>query len=97
MAWALSRDPEVHGLYAAPGNPGIAELASCVPINPTSIEQLVSIATERGIDLTVVGPEAPLALGIVDSFRERGLRIFGPDRRAARIDGGARSPVWPVP
>ncbi len=86
LAWALSRDPEVHELYAAPGNPGIAELASCVPINPTGIEQLVSFATERGIDLTVVGPEAPLALGIVDSFRERGLRIFGPDRRAARIE-----------
>ncbi|HEY5620305.1 MAG TPA: ATP-grasp domain-containing protein, partial [Candidatus Bathyarchaeia archaeon] len=86
LAWALSRDPETHELYAAPGNPGIAELASCVPINPTGIEQLVSFATERDIDLTVVGPEAPLALGIVDSFRERGLRIFGPDWRAARIE-----------
>ena len=86
MAWALSRDPDVHELYAAPGNPGIAELASCVPISPTSIDQLGSFATERGVDLTVVGPEAPLALGIVDSFRERGLRIFGPDRRAARIE-----------
>jgi phosphoribosylamine--glycine ligase len=86
LAWALSRDPEVDELYATPGNPGIAELASCVPINPTGIEQLVSFATERDIDLTVVGPEAPLALGIVDSFRERGLRIFGPDRRAARIE-----------
>ena len=86
MAWALSRDPEAHELYAAPGNPGIAELASCVPINATSIEQLGSFATERDIDLTVVGSEAPLALGIVDSFRERGLRIFGPDRRAARIE-----------
>lgn len=86
LAWALSRDPEVHELYASPGNPGIAELASCVPISPTSIEELGSFATERGIDLTVVGPEAPLALGIVDSFRERGLRIFGPDRRAARIE-----------
>ncbi len=86
LAWGLSRDPEVDQLYAAPGNPGIAELASCVPISSPSIEQLVSFATERGVDLTVVGPEAPLALGIVDSFRAHGLRIFGPDQRAARIE-----------
>ncbi len=86
LAWVLSRDPEVDEAYAAPGNPGIAELATCVQISPTSIEQLVSFATEKGIDLTVVGPEAPLAQGIVDSFRKHGLRIFGPDQRAARIE-----------
>ncbi len=86
MAWALSRDPDIDEVYAAPGNPGIAEIARCAPINPTSIEQLTSFATERGVDLTVVGPEAPLALGIVDSFRARGLRIFGPDRAAATIE-----------
>ncbi len=86
LAWALSRDPAVTELYAAPGNPGIAEIAKCVTINPTSIKQLLSFALEHSIDLTVVGPEAPLALGIVDSFRERGLRIFGPDRSAARIE-----------
>ncbi len=86
LAWALSRDPKVTELYAAPGNPGIAELAKCVPISPTGISQLLSFATERKVDLTVVGPEAPLALGIVDSFREHGLRIFGPDRSAARIE-----------
>ncbi len=86
LAWALSREPEVTQLYSAPGNPGIAQLAKCTPITPTSINQLVSFAKEHEIDLTVVGPEAPLALGIVDSFREHGLRIFGPDRSAARIE-----------
>ncbi len=86
LATALSRDPEVSKLYAAPGNPGIAEIAKCVAINPTSINQLLSFALEHDIDLTVVGPEAPLALGIVDSFRERGLQIFGPNQSAARIE-----------
>ncbi len=86
LVWALSKDPEVDELYAAPGNPGIAELASCVPITATDIEKLVSFAAEHRIDLTVVGPEAPLALGIVDSYRKHGLRIFGPDRRASQVE-----------
>ncbi len=86
LAWALSRDPEVDKVYAAPGNPGIEEIASCVPISPTSIEQLISFATKENVDLTIVGPEAPLDQGIVDSFQKRGLRIFGPDRSAARIE-----------
>ncbi len=86
LALALSRDPHVTGLYAAPGNPGIGQLAKCVSISPTSINQLVSFAKEQSIDLTVVGPETPLAMGIVDSFQEKGLRIFGPSRSAARIE-----------
>lgn len=86
LVLALSRDPEVDKLYAAPGNPGIQEIAACTPITATSLEQLASFATEHEIDLTVVGPEAPLALGIVDLFRKRGLRIFGPDARSARIE-----------
>ncbi len=86
LAWVLSRDSEVDELYAAPGNPGIGEVASCVPIAASEIDRLVSFATKQGIDLTVVGPEAPLALGIVDSFRARGLRIFGPDRWAAQLE-----------
>ncbi len=98
LAWALSRDPAVTELYAAPGNPGIAEIAKCVTINPTSIKQLLSFALEHSIDLTVVGPEAPLALGIVDSFRERGLRIFGPDRSAARASKALDyfGPAWVI-
>jgi len=86
LALALSRDPEVDRIYAAPGNPGIEEVATCTPITATSIEQLASFATEHQIDLTIVGPEAPLALGIVDVFRKRGLRIFGPDAGSARIE-----------
>lgn len=86
MVWALSRDPEVVEIYAAPGNPGIAEQAKCVPINTTNIDQLASFAAEHRIDLTVVGPEAPLAQGIVDAFQESGLHIFGPNRKAAQIE-----------
>ena len=86
LVWALSRDPEVEEVYAAPGNPGMTELARSVPINATSIDRLASFAAEQQIDLTVVGPEAPLAQGIVDTFQARGLRIFGPNRQAAQIE-----------
>ena len=86
LAWALSREPELDELYAAPGNPGISELGTCVPVAATDVAQLVSFAKDHRIDLTVVGPEAPLALGIVDSFRAHGIRIFGPDRRSAQIE-----------
>ncbi len=86
LALALSRDPEVKALFAAPGNPGIAQLAKCTQISPTRINELVSFANREKIDLTIVGPEAPLAAGIVDSFRENGLRIFGPTKSAARIE-----------
>jgi len=86
LVWALSRDPEVEEVYAAPGNPGMTELARSVPINATGIDRLASFAAEQQIDLTVVGPEAPLAQGIVDTFQARGLRIFGPNRPAAQIE-----------
>lgn len=85
LAWALSieRGTEV---FAAPGNPGIAEIAACVPIEAVSVLELASFAARERFDLTVVGPEAPLAAGIVDRFREGGLRVFGPDSRGARIE-----------
>lgn len=86
IAWALSRDPEVEEVHAAPGNPGIAEIARCVPINGTDTEHLAAYASDHKIDLTVVGPEAPLALGIVDLFTAKGMRIFGPTKAAARIE-----------
>lgn len=86
LVLALSRDREVDRVYAAPGNPGIAEHAALVPIEPTNIEQLRTFAADQQIDLTVVGPEAPLGLGIADSFRARGLRILGPSQSAARIE-----------
>src|SRR5262249_3977681 len=86
LALALSRDPDVSTVYAAPGNPGIAQFAKCVPINSSDTSQLASFARDEKIDLTVVGPEAPLAAGIVDTFQENKLRIFGPARSAARIE-----------
>jgi len=86
LAWALSRDSKIDELYAAPGNPGIAEVAKCVPINTTKIDDLASFAKRNKIDLTVVGPEQPLALGIVDVFQKQELLIFGPDQKAARIE-----------
>src|SRR5690348_9485963 len=83
LAWKFKRDDPAVEIIAAPGNPGIAELGECVPISATDIESLVRVATERKVDLTVVGPEAPLAAGIVDRFRADGLPIFGPTRAAA--------------
>ncbi|HVZ78018.1 MAG TPA: phosphoribosylamine--glycine ligase, partial [Gemmatimonadaceae bacterium] len=86
LAWKFTHDDPSVTLIAAPGNPGIAELADCVPIPATDIERLLSLAQERRVDLVVVGPEAPLAAGIVDRFREAGIPIFGPTRDAARIE-----------
>jgi phosphoribosylamine---glycine ligase len=86
LAWALSRDPKVDELYVAPGNPGIAEIAKCVPINATKLDDLASFAKRNKVDLTVVGPEQPLALGIVDVFQKQKLLIFGPDQKAAKIE-----------
>jgi phosphoribosylamine--glycine ligase len=83
---ALSRSPRVEKIYCAPGNAGIAAQAELVNIKDTDIEGLARFAADNGVDLTVVGPEAALALGIVDLFGERGLRIFGPTKAAARIE-----------
>jgi phosphoribosylamine---glycine ligase len=86
LAWRFAREDAAAALYAAPGNPGIAELATCVAIGAADIEALAEFAEGEGIDATVVGPEAPLAAGIVDRFRERRLPIFGPSAAAARIE-----------
>lgn len=83
---ALSRSPRVGKIYCAPGNAGIAAQAECVAIQPTDVEGLLKFATENGVDFTVVGPEAALAVGIVDAFTAAGKRIFGPTREAARIE-----------
>lgn len=83
---ALSRSPQVSKIYCAPGNAGIARQAECVPVKDTDVEGLLSLAREKEIDLTVVGPEAALVAGIVDRFREEGLRIFGPTKAAVRIE-----------
>ena len=83
---ALSRSPQVEKIYCAPGNAGIAGQAKCVKIGVESVEALLEFAIEEAIDLTVVGPEAALAVGIVDRFTEKGLRIFGPTKAAAQIE-----------
>lgn len=83
---ALSRSPQVEKIYCAPGNAGIAAQAECVAIGVTEVEALVAFAKNEKIDLTVVGPEASLAVGIVDSFQMEGLRIFGPTKAAAQIE-----------
>ncbi len=86
LAWKFKRDDPSVEILAAPGNPGIAELGECVAIPPSDIASLAALATDRKVDLTVVGPEAPLAAGIVDHFRAAGLAIFGPTRAAAEIE-----------
>jgi len=86
IAWKLSRSKKVKKIYAAPGNPGIAQVATCVSVLSTDINGLVRFAREKMIDLTVVGPELPLALGIVDEFNKNGLKIFGPNRSGSRIE-----------
>ncbi len=87
LCWKLRQSPELTELYCAPGNPGIAAVADCVPIAAEEIHSLADFAQEAGIDLTIVGPELPLTLGIVDEFQSRGLRIFGPKRHAAELEG----------
>lgn len=83
---ALSRSAKVGKIYCAPGNAGIARQAECVAIRETEVEALRDFAREKGIGLTVVGPEVALAAGVVDCFRKAGLRIFGPTKAAARIE-----------
>jgi len=86
LAWRLHSDNPALKLIAAPGNPGIAAIAECVPVAATDIDGLVALARERRADLTVIGPEAPLEAGIVDRFRAAGLPVFGPTQAAARIE-----------
>ncbi|MCR4859527.1 MAG: phosphoribosylamine--glycine ligase [Bacteroidales bacterium] len=83
---ALSRSPQVEKIWCAPGNAGIAAQAECVALKDTDVPGLLAFAKEQGIDLTVVGPEAALSVGIVDAFREAGLKIFGHTRAATRIE-----------
>jgi phosphoribosylamine---glycine ligase len=86
LIMALAKSPELTQLWAAPGNPGIANLAQCTPIAADAIPQLLAFAQTHAIDLTVVGPEVPLALGIVDAFEAAGLTIFGPSQAAATLE-----------
>ncbi len=87
LAWKLSHSPIVSDLYCAPGNPGMTSLADCVPIDPSDIVGLADFVEELSVDLTVVGPELPLMLGLADEFHKRELRVFGPTRAAAELEG----------
>lgn len=86
MVWKLAQSPRKPMLYCAPGNAGIASLATCVPIKSDDVTSLKDFALQEKIDLTVIGPEVSLALGIVDEFRKARLRVFGPTRNAARLE-----------
>ncbi|MGI6596490.1 MAG: phosphoribosylamine--glycine ligase [bacterium] len=87
LAWKLAQSPRVKRVLVAPGNAGTRQVAENVPIAATDIEGLANWAEEQRIDLTVVGPEAPLTAGLVDAFTARGLKAFGPTREAAAIEG----------
>jgi phosphoribosylamine--glycine ligase len=87
LVWKIHQSPLVKEIFCAPGNAGIQELAQCVDINPGEIHRLADFAQDRGIDLTVVGPEEPLVLGITDEFERRALPIFGVGSKAAMLEG----------
>lgn len=86
ICWKLNQSPHVTRIFCAPGNAGIAEIATCIPSKPTDIERLAELAIAQKIDLTIVGTDDPLALGIVDHFKSKGLRIFGPTKNAAKLE-----------
>ena len=86
LVWKLKQSPQVSKIYAAPGNGGIANLAKCVNIKDTALEELAEFANNECIDVTLVGPEAPLAMGITDVFEKHGLQIFGPHQQAAELE-----------
>src|ERR1051325_10841971 len=87
LVWKLRQSPRVEKIFVAPGNDGIGESAELVPIAVDDIEKLAAFAEKNRVDLTVVGPELPLTLGIAELFQQRGLKIFAPGREAARLEG----------
>jgi phosphoribosylamine--glycine ligase len=86
LVWKLRKSPRVSGVYCAPGNGGIAEEAECLPVDLKSLDSIVRLAQELQPDLTVVGPEFPLTLGVVDEFTRRGWPVFGPTKAAAQLE-----------
>ena len=87
LCWAIAASPLVTRLWCAPGNPGIAEVAECVAIGAEDVSAVVAFAVEQAVDLVVVGPEAPLTLGLADACATAGIKCFGPSREAARLEG----------
>jgi phosphoribosylamine---glycine ligase len=86
LVWSVARSPGVQEIVCAPGNGGIAAIARCVPVNQKDLDDLVRVVIAERPDLTVVGPEVPLSLGLVDELSRRGMRVFGPTRRAAMLE-----------
>ena len=87
IIWKLNQSSSVKEIYCAPGNAGIGEIAKNIDISSDNIEKLVEFSMEMSIDLTIVGPEAPLVKGVVDKFRQNGLGIVGPTKHAAQLEG----------
>src|ERR1035438_8171545 len=86
LAWAVKRSNKVTEVVCAPGNGGIAELARCVPVDLRDLDAMVRVALDEQPGLTIVGPELPLSLGLVDVLQQQGLRVFGPTRGAAMLE-----------
>src|ERR1035438_1976876 len=86
LVWKLAQSPRVGKIYCAPGNSGIAEEAECVAVDVKNLDSMVALANQLQPDLTVVGPELPLMLGVVDEFTRRGWRTFGPTSAAAQLE-----------
>ncbi len=87
IAWKVAQSPKVDKIYCAPGNAGIEEYAECVNIGAMEFDKLVAFAKEKAIDLTVIGMDDPLVGGVVDAFEAEGLRVFGPRKNAAILEG----------
>ena len=87
IAWAVAKSDKVDKIYCAPGNAGIAEYAECVDIGAMEFEKLAAFAKENAVDLTIIGMDDPLVGGVVDVFEAEGLRVFGPRKNAAIIEG----------
>ncbi|NLJ98605.1 MAG: phosphoribosylamine--glycine ligase, partial [Tissierellia bacterium] len=87
LCWKIAKSIRVSQVFCAPGNGGTEEIAKNVDINPNEIDKLLDFALKESIDLTVVGPEDPLAKGIVDKFKDKGLRIFGVNKKSAQLEG----------
>ena len=87
ICWKLNNESNVEKIYCAPGNAGISSVAKCIDIQDSDIENLLKFAKENQIDLTIVGPEIPLVAGIVDAFEKEGLKIFGPNKKCAQLEG----------
>ncbi len=87
LTWKLRESPSTTEIYCAPGNPGIGQEAECVPVDVSDPAKILELARQLEVELTVVGPEAPLVAGVVDEFEHEGLRIFGPGKAAAQLEG----------